>query len=360
MNYDPLQQAALILNQQALPGERLAYVNSKEEELLKKRGGAGEPINSSGVPSYFLDRIFGTDEEAPELEEFDVAGSAQEYVDAMSDPRLQDAMLGLRQAYDPQYQDLQFNLAQRAADQGNVMGRKQADMDIGFIQDYGQRLNQASRAADPLMQARTEQANRLADQAFEEAANTTLSPEQTRRATQSARESLVARGREMDDVGIAAEAMGREDYLRSILGENRQAAQQLGNYASRLNQATSVDPLRMAALQNQRALAIGMQPENVTRINPDAGVNLGLAEYSTKADYDAANYGARMDAKSGLMEGLLGVAAPMLPGAAGLFGKGLSALGGKVSGLGGQGSFASSLGGGLSSFGDATSSAFGG
>ena len=53
-----------------------------------------------------------------------------------------------------------------------------------------------------------------------------------RRATQSAREGLVARGRDMDNVGIAAEAMSREDYLRDIINQNRSQASALGGYAS--------------------------------------------------------------------------------------------------------------------------------
>ena len=48
-----LPQAADILNAVALPGEKLAYINEDEAELLKERGGAGIPINDSGVPSFF-------------------------------------------------------------------------------------------------------------------------------------------------------------------------------------------------------------------------------------------------------------------------------------------------------------------
>ena len=66
------------------------------------------------------------------------------------------------------------------------------------------------------MQARVEQANQMAGDAFRESQMTDLSPEMRRRATQSAREGLVSRGREMDNAGIAAEAMSREDYLRGI------------------------------------------------------------------------------------------------------------------------------------------------
>ena len=48
-----LKQARDVLEAQALPGEFLAYINPKEAKFLKYMGGAGIPINSSGIPSYF-------------------------------------------------------------------------------------------------------------------------------------------------------------------------------------------------------------------------------------------------------------------------------------------------------------------
>ena len=50
------QRAAAILNQQAPPGERLAYLNPEEEGLLQSyaniHGATTGEITSSGVPSY--------------------------------------------------------------------------------------------------------------------------------------------------------------------------------------------------------------------------------------------------------------------------------------------------------------------
>ena len=42
----------------ALPGESLAYINEDEAALLKAFGGAGEPINQTGIPSYFFKKVF--------------------------------------------------------------------------------------------------------------------------------------------------------------------------------------------------------------------------------------------------------------------------------------------------------------
>ena len=53
-----LQAARDMLQSQALPGEFLAYINPQEAMMLKAMGGAGEPINQSGIPSFFLKKAF--------------------------------------------------------------------------------------------------------------------------------------------------------------------------------------------------------------------------------------------------------------------------------------------------------------
>ena len=325
---DPLAEAAALLNSEAPEGEALAYINSEEADVLKQLGGAGEPVNSSGVPSFFLQKLFGGGKDAPELADFNVGKSARDYVGAMADSGLQDQLLGVRQKYDPQYQQHQINMARRAADPmaqlsedsamrsqdfGARMAERQAGSDISMMGRFGADMNEAYRASDPLMQARTQQANQLADQAFNEAQMTDLSPEMRRRATQSAREGLVARGRGMDNAGIAAEAMSREDYLRDIIRDSRNQAQGLGSYAAGLNRQTSVDPLAMLRGGSnytsqgfgERSALFGMPQESVTRINPDAGVNIGMQAYANKANYDSANYAAREGAAGAMAGGLL-------------------------------------------------------
>lgn len=329
-NKDPLAEAARLLNENAPEGESLAYINSEEADVLKQLGGAGEPVNSSGVPSYFLQKLFGGGKKPPPMPKFDAGQSARKYVDAMSDSRLQDKLLQTRQAYDPQYQDLQMSLARRAADPmadiaesnamraqdfGSKMASRQAGSDISMLNLFGADLNEAARASDPLMQARLDQANQMADQAFREAQIQDLSPEMRRRATQSARESLVARGRDMDNAAIAAEAMSREDYLRDIIRDNRQQAQGLGSYASGLNRATGIDPMAMLRGGSnytqqgygERAALFGMPQEQVTRINPDAGVNIGLVQQGNEANYLANTYAAREQAAAGAAGGLMGM-----------------------------------------------------
>ena len=328
---DPLKQAAALLNSAAPQGESLAYINSEEAEMLKDAGGAGESVNSSGVPSFFnIAKLFGGGKAPPAMPQFDAGQSARDYVNAMSSPEIQGKLLQTRQQYDPQYQDLQISLAQRAADPmaqlaesnarraqdfGAQMAERQAGSDISMLNRFGADMTQAYRSSDPLMQARVEQANQLADQAFRESQIQDLSPEMRRRATQSAREGLVARGRDMDNAAIAAEAMSREDYLRDIIRDNRQQAQRLGSYASGLNRATSVDPMAMLRGGSnytqqgygERAALFGIPQEQSTRINPDAGVNIGLQDNANRANYLANTYAAREQAASGMASGLMGM-----------------------------------------------------
>jgi len=337
---DPLKQAAALLNSAAPQGESLAYINSEEAEMLKDAGGAGEPVNSSGVPSFFLNKLFGGGKAPPPMPKLNVGKSARDYVNAMADAGLQDSLLDVRKQFDPQYQDLQMSLAQRAADPmaqlaesnamraqdfGAQMAERQAGSDISMLNRFGADFNQAVRASDPLMQARVEQANQMADQAFRESQIQDLSPEMRRRATQSAREGLVARGRDMDNAAIAAEAMSREDYLRDIIRDNRDDAMKFGGYAMRGNQATSVDPMAMLRGGSnytqqgfgERAALFGIPQEQSTRINPDAGVNIGLQDTANRANYLANTYAAREQAAAGMASGFMNMIGSIAGGAMG-------------------------------------------
>jgi len=320
---DPLQQAARLLNEAAPEGEGLAYINQQEAEVLRGMGGAGEPVNSSGIPSFFIQRLFGGGKDPRDLERLDVGKSAREYVSAMADSGMQSDMLRLRQQFDPQYQDLQMDLAQRAVDPMGQIAEDSAnrsydtqmrmsDRMADDLRTRGAAFTESVRSADPLMQARVRQANQMADQAYQESQMTDLSPEMRRRATQSAREGLVARGRGMDNAGIAAEAMSREDYLRNIIQDKRSQAQGLGTYASNLNRSTA-DPLAMfrtgqSGLQqglSERNALFGIPQESITRINPDAGVNIGMQELANRANYDANVYAANEQAASGAAQGFM-------------------------------------------------------
>tara|TARA_R110002050_G_scaffold25768_1_gene68610 strand:- start:10046 stop:11293 length:1248 start_codon:yes stop_codon:yes gene_type:complete len=50
---DQIQGQANTLNAMAPDGERLAYINEQEAGILKLLGGAGEPVNPTGIPSFY-------------------------------------------------------------------------------------------------------------------------------------------------------------------------------------------------------------------------------------------------------------------------------------------------------------------
>ena len=47
-----------ILNRYAPKDEFIAYINKDEEEILKKLGGYGKPINETGIKSFFISKVF--------------------------------------------------------------------------------------------------------------------------------------------------------------------------------------------------------------------------------------------------------------------------------------------------------------
>ena len=107
----------------------------------------------------------------------------------------------------------------------------------------------------------------------------------------------------------------REDYLRDIVNNARGQVQSLGTTAGNFNRATAVDPLMMARGGGNytqqgygaRAALFGIPQEQVTRINPDAGVNIGMQELANRANYNANTYAAREQAAAGMASGLMGL-----------------------------------------------------
>jgi hypothetical protein len=57
MSITRAQIARQLLNEMAPKGEKLAYINNREAELLKRMGGAGKNINETGIKSYYYDEV---------------------------------------------------------------------------------------------------------------------------------------------------------------------------------------------------------------------------------------------------------------------------------------------------------------
>jgi len=58
-----IRKAKNLLNKYAPKGEELAYINSKEANLLKKMGGAGKDVNGTGIKSYYGSDDYGYGED---------------------------------------------------------------------------------------------------------------------------------------------------------------------------------------------------------------------------------------------------------------------------------------------------------
>jgi hypothetical protein len=58
MSITRAQIATQLLNKMAPKGEKLAYINNREAELLKRMGGAGVDINKTGIKSYYYDEVW--------------------------------------------------------------------------------------------------------------------------------------------------------------------------------------------------------------------------------------------------------------------------------------------------------------
>lgn len=64
-----IRKIARLLQKEAPPGHMLAYINQEEADLLKARGGSGEPHADTGVPSFAYDESeFYTTEAVPTQE----------------------------------------------------------------------------------------------------------------------------------------------------------------------------------------------------------------------------------------------------------------------------------------------------
>jgi hypothetical protein len=152
-----LSEKAHDLNAAAPEGERLAYINPSEEELLKSIGGQGKPA-AGGIPSYkkgdveappprnygqeTRDTLRAQVDLAPELYASEARYRPQ-YADLERGIQLEqlgiDPSKGLLQAYE---EDIAPSMArQKAATVGG---------DIDILRQYGPELLKAQREADPL------------------------------------------------------------------------------------------------------------------------------------------------------------------------------------------------------------------
>lgn len=334
----------------------------------------------------------------------DPGKSSIDYINAMADPALQAKLLQSEQTYRPEYNQLELNdinqlmygsggqqgYAAMAADAARQSGAlesellsKQRAADIGDVEALGGRASAAFMNANPALRAALEKAQGLGaqqtggaveqgalgqqlysqamgagglgaagttlDQRAQQLAQSTgqLSPDEMRKLQQTSRAAFSARGMDMSNASIGAEAFSRlaDERLRmqedlamasqlnqgsqAELGANRQfqmgvqsadvarqggnlqlQSQMLGqdrNYALALAQAqqsVASDPFQailgrpsqaQATGNAQAQFASGLAGQQVgpNLFDPNAGINLGLQQNANQANYQANIYGAQ-------------------------------------------------------------------
>lgn len=243
----------------------------------------------------------------------DPGQSALNYVRGMADPGLQNALLGAEKTYRPQYAENNVSVAEQSLfgfgtgqrgwldilgqatpQLGNIQSAantQQREADLADVEQLGGRATEAILNANPQQRALVDALNQNAMNALNNSER--LSFEANREAEQGVRQSLAARGRSNDNIGVFEEALNRE----SLLNARQDRAQALGLGTAALNQSVAGDPFQailgrpsnslQSAMGQQQASMYGAQTATPSLINPDTGVNLAQANYATNVGYTA-------------------------------------------------------------------------
>ncbi|WP_367874011.1 hypothetical protein [Luteolibacter sp. Populi] len=185
--------------------------------------------------------------------------------------------------------------AARQAEFGNMAGNSSAVMSLlGGVNPYGKQAMERTAS--------------MADTAYQRAIGP-LSFEDKRTADQTAREGMQARGRVNDNVGIFAEMLGRDDMKEkrrnealNMMNQSFATSQQYSSPALSLLGGVPASVAFGQDYLGQSAGAIGKNGPQF--INPDAGMNMGMAQNQNLASWSAAQ--ATQQAGQNAMWGQLG------------------------------------------------------
>lgn len=172
---------------------------------------------------------------------------------------------------------------------------------------------------DPRGQAASMRATQMADDAYARSQGLTF--QEKRASDQQAREAFGARGRLNDTASVASEILGREDVLARKRGEaadmNAGAFAINQQFTSPAMSLLSMAPASTALGMDYLGASQGIIGQNTPQlINPDAGINLGMANASNLAAYQQA----QATAKAG-QAGMYGQLGSSLLGLAGTLAK---------------------------------------
>lgn len=261
----------------------------------------------------------------------DIPGSIKEYVSGYGEA-IPD-VLRFEQQYRPEFMGLNlgditnflqgigdqqglFGMAGQAAQatQQNLQAAREAEL-AGMTGQAGA-VRGLAQALSPEAAAAVQAANLESQRATQAARG--LNFQEQRAAQQSAREAFGARGMLGSTGSVAAEILNREDMLSRKRAEAAQAGANAYNLASQFYTAPGYATLGSAPLSYQSGLGLlsqGLQSVGTATpqlINPDVGVNLGMAQNQNQLQASIANQNARAAYGGGLMSmggKLLGAAA---------------------------------------------------
>ena len=200
-------------------------------------------------------------------------------------------------------------LAQQESGQNLALARQQ---DLESMMGMAPQFRSFAQTLSPESQAQVDAAQAEAARATQSARQ--LSAQDKRSADQAARESYASRGRLMGNEAVASEILNRENVMA---GKRAEAAQARGNafgmaqdfYTRPGFGVLGSAPLSYQAGQQQLGMGLGaIGSATPQMINPDVGVNVGMAQRTNQVNAAAAGAQAQAAWSSGIMGGLGGLA----------------------------------------------------
>jgi len=261
---------------------------------------------------------------APKYEKADTGEDARSYIEAMTDPVLQEKQISAEREYRPQYQELNLqDMLGYLQGSGGQMGMldmqdlaagrteglradvtsRQREADIADVEGLGTRATDALRASDPLMEGLVGKQAGLTDEFYDRARASDplmegligkqtgltnelydraggLNPQQKRQADQQAREAFASRGRVGDNSAVAAEILNREEFKRANRAEAQQSASQTYNMyqGSAADERARWNQAQQAAAQTYNFYkGTSSDPFQAILGRPSGSLNQGLA-----------------------------------------------------------------------------------
>lgn len=259
----------------------------------------------------------------PKVPKVDIAGDIGKYVSGYK-KALPDVIQSERQ-YRPEFlglnlRDVNTFLQGTDGQQGifglSALARQQVGSELAnarqqefqYMMGNAPQFRQFAQTLSPESQAQVDAATAEAARATQ--ASRGLTAFERRSADQTAREAFASRGRLNDNASIVSEALGRED----ILGAKRQEAAQARGSAFGMAQdfyttpglmALGNTPLSYQLAQQQVGMGLGaIGSATPQMINPDVGVNVGMAQRTNQTNASAAGAQAKAGWGAGIMGGI--------------------------------------------------------